>query len=299
MLSDKVCVVAGGGHGLGEAVAVHLGELGAKVVVNDLGTSVHGEGKNKEPAQETVQRIRDNGGTATAHFGDITSLDYTERLVSDAVDEYGRVDGAVNFAGILRDSMSHKMSGEEWDDVIRVHLRGHFALLRNLASYWRETAKDEEQDVESQRSFLSVTSQSALGNVGQLNYSAAKAGVLGLTRTGARELQRYNVRVNALMPSAYTRMTETIPEEYRPYTEKEMPPEKVAPMVAFLMSDHAEDITGCTIKAGGDEVGLVSDPDIYRIGIQEGGWTAEGLAEKFRDKVARGEDLERTDSVFL
>jgi NAD(P)-dependent dehydrogenase (short-subunit alcohol dehydrogenase family) len=296
MLSDKVCIVAGGGRGIGEAVAVELGREGATVVVNDLGSSVHGEGESEEPAERTVAAVEEAGGEGMAHFGDVASLDYTESLVEDVVEEYGRVDGVVNFAGILRDSISYKMTGEEWDQVIRVHLRGHFSLLRNTAKHWRERARDG--GLESQRSFLGVASRSALGSPGQANYSAAKAGIMGLTRTAARELARFDVRVNAFMPTAYTRMIDEIPEERRPFTREEMPPEKVGPMVAYLMSDGAEDITGMTIRAAGDGVGLVSDPEIHRLGFQEGGWSPEEIDEKFRSTVAGGIDLDRSGSAF-
>lgn len=296
MLSDKVIIVAGGGRGIGEAVAVELGRGGATVVVSDLGSSVHGEGESEEPAQETVDAVEEAGGDGMAHFGDIASLDYTEALVEDTVEEYGRVDGAVNFAGILRDSISYKMTGEEWDQVIRVHLRGHFSLLRNIAAHWRERARDG--GLETQRSFLGVASRSALGSPGQANYSAAKAGILGLTRTTARELARFDIRVNAFMPTAYSRMIEDIPEEKRPFTREEMPPEKVGPMVAYLMSDEAEDITGKTIRAAGDGIGVVSDPEIIRLGFQDGGWSIAEIAEKFRSTVAQGVDLDGSDAAF-
>lgn len=296
MLSDKVIIVAGGGRGIGEAVAVELGREGATVVVNDLGSSVHGEGESEEPAEETVAAVEEAGGDGMAHFGDIASLDYTEELVEDTVAEYGRIDGAVNFAGILRDSISYKMTGEEWDQVIRVHLRGHFSLLRNTAAHWRERAGDD--GLETQRSFLNVASRAALGSPGQANYGAAKAGILGLTRTTARELARFNIRVNSFMPTAYTRMIEDIPEEKRPFTREEMPPEKVGPMVAYLMSDEAEDITGKTIRAAGDGVGIVSDPEITRLGFKDGGWSAEGIAETFRDTVAQGVELDGSDPAF-
>jgi NAD(P)-dependent dehydrogenase (short-subunit alcohol dehydrogenase family) len=296
MLSDKVCIVAGGGRGIGEAVAVELGRQGATVVVNDLGSSVHGEGESEEPAEETVTSVEKAGGAGMAHFGDIASLEYTESLVDDIVTEYGRIDGAVNFAGILRDSISYNMSGDEWDNVIRVHLRGHFALLRSVAANWRERASDE--GLEHQRSFLCVASRSALGSPGQINYSAAKAGILGMTRTAARELARSNIRVNALMPTAYTRMIDDIPEEKRPFSREEMPPENVGPMVAYLMSDEAEDITGSTIRVAGNVVGVVSDPEIFRLGFQEDGWTAEDIVERFQSEVAQGVQLDKSGTAF-
>ena len=294
MLSDSVYIVAGGGRGLGRESAIELGRHGATVVVNDLGVSLEGNDENPEPAEETIEAVEAAGGDGMAHFGDIADLEYTASLVEDTLEEYGRIDGAANFAGILRDSISYKMTGDQWDDVVRVHLRGHFALLRNVGAHWREQAEIEGGELDRQRSFLGVSSRSALGNVGQMNYSAAKAGVLGVVRTGARELNRLNVRVNALMPSAFTRMVgEGIPEERLPYTKEEAPPEKIAPLVAYLMSDGAEDITGVTFRAMGDTIGVVSDPEVVRLGYSEGGWTLEGLDEQFRSGVAEGFDLER------
>jgi NAD(P)-dependent dehydrogenase (short-subunit alcohol dehydrogenase family) len=292
MLDEKVCVVAGGGHGLGEATAIHLGELGATVVVNDLGTGPSGESQDEEPAAKVAEKVEAAGGNATAHFGDVTSLEYTQELVEDTVDEFGRIDGIANFAGILNDSFTHSMSGDEWDSVINVHLRGHFALLRNAAAHWRQ--KSKEEGVDSQRSFLAMTSRSALGNPGQINYSAAKSGVMGMTWTAAQELSRYNVRTNALMPTAFTRLIEEIPEEQRPFTEEEMPPEKVAPMVGYMMSDAAEDINGCILRAAGDAIGLVSEPSIDRLAFQDGGWTAEDIADRFRETVGNDVNLDRT-----
>ncbi|RQH02582.1 SDR family oxidoreductase [Natrarchaeobius oligotrophus] len=291
MLSNKTCIVAGAGTGIGRAVAVELASAGANVVVNDLGTSLDGEGETDEPLEETVETIEENGGTALAHFGDISSFDYTERLVDDTLEEFGRIDGAVNFAGILRDSISYKMTPEMWDDVVRVHLRGHFALFRNVAAHWREVAREEDDYLDQSRSFVSVSSRSALGKIGQINYSSAKAGILGMTRTGARELDRYNVRVNAIVPSAYTRMLETVPEEKRSYTREDMPPERIGAIVTYLMSDEAEGITGQTFRAGGDGVGIIKDPEIHRLGFNEGGWTAEDIAERFWDSV--GEDVDK------
>jgi NAD(P)-dependent dehydrogenase (short-subunit alcohol dehydrogenase family) len=183
------------------------------------------------------------------------------------------------------------MSGEQWDKVIDVHLRGHFALLRNLASHWRE--RDKEEGLNSQRSFLALTSRSALGNPGQANYAAAKSGVMGLTWTAAQELSRYNVRVNALMPTAYTRLIEEIPEEKRPFTRDEMPPEKVAPVAGYLLSDAAEDINGCIVRSAGDEVGLVSDPSIVRVMFKESGWTVDDLDERFRETVGKDFRLDK------
>jgi NAD(P)-dependent dehydrogenase (short-subunit alcohol dehydrogenase family) len=294
MLDGKTCIVGGAGRGIGRATAIALGDAGANVIVNDLGASLQGEGEDLQPAEETAEAIRENGGEATVKFGDISDLEFTEEMIDDAVEKYGDVHGAVNFAGILRDSISYKMSGEEWDQVVRVHLRGHFSLLRNAAAHWREVARDEGGELDSQRSFVAVSSRSALGNVGQANYSAAKAGILGLMRATARELDRFNVRVNALVPTAYTRMIDEIPEEQRSFTREEMPPEKIGPVVGYLMSDAAEDVTGNSIRAAGDQVGLMSDPEIYRVGIKDGGWSVEDLAEAFESTVAEGENLDNS-----
>lgn len=295
MLSDKVIVVTGGGHGLGDATAIELGSLGATVVVNDLGASVTGEGESTEPAEETAEAVREAGGQAMAHFGDVSDLDYTEQLVADTVDEYGRVDGVVNFAGILADSISYKMTADEWDRVIRVHLRGHFALLRNVGAQWRERAGDGELD--TQRSFLCISSRAAYGNIGQINYSTAKAGILGMMRSAAKELNLYNVRVNALIPSGYTRMIDQIPEGQRPIEPEDMPREKVAPIVGYVMSDEAEDVTGCTLRAIDDAIGIMAEPEADRVAFNEGGWSAEDIAERFRETVGRGQDLERVGDM--
>jgi NAD(P)-dependent dehydrogenase (short-subunit alcohol dehydrogenase family) len=212
-----------------------------------------------------------------AHFGDVTDLDYTADPIADTVAEYGRVDAAVNFAGVLRDAYLTEMTGEDWDTVIDVHLRGHFALLRNLARHWEETAADADRE----RAFVGVTSPSALGNAGQANYSAAKAGVLGLVRTASAELPRYDARANALMPVAYTRMIEDIPEEKRPFGEDDLPPEKVAPVVGYLLSEAAEGVNGETVRTQGDMVSLVADPADENSMVDPEGWTVEKLGERF------------------
>lgn len=297
MLSDKVCIVAGGGHGLGEATAVELARAGATVVVNDLGSSLEGEGASEEPANDTVAQIEDVGGEGMAHFGDITSMDYTSELVDDVVDEYGRIDGVVNFAGVLRDSMVHKMSEDEWKTVINVHLHGHFTLLRNTAAHWRDVARETDDELDTQRSFLCVSSEAALGNIGQANYGAGKAGVLGLMRTAARELHRYNIRVNALMPRAFTRMVENIPEEIRPDEDDVPDPADIAPAAGYLLSDSAEDITGCTIKMTGDTIGLMTEPDFDRQAVNPDNWTMDELGQRF-ESLFDTANLSKTERRF-
>jgi NAD(P)-dependent dehydrogenase (short-subunit alcohol dehydrogenase family) len=300
MLEEKVCIVSGGGNGIGEATAKALAEYGATVVVNDLGTDVTGrEEGSMEPAEKTAQCIRETGGEAMAHHGDVTSLEYTEKLVADTIAEYGSIHGAVNFAGVIDDGLSYKIDGDQWDRVINVHLRGHFSLYRALAVHWREQAREYDDRLPSQRSFLSVSSEAAMGDLGSINYTSAKAGILGLTQVAAREMYRYNVRANAMMPRAYTRMVENLPEATRPDEDMLPTPDSIAPLPVFLMSDNAEDITGCTLLMTGDEVALVSDPEIRRVGVKEEGWSADALASRFQESVAGNTDLKNVNEDWI
>lgn len=299
MLEDAVCVVAGGGNGLGEAAAHELAGHGARVVVNDLGAAVDGTGSDPSVPEDVASEIRERGGEAIAHHGDVSDFADAEELIEDAVAEYGRVDFVCNFAGILRDGISYKLSPEDWRAVIETNLTGQFAPLRAAASHWREASEDAgDGGFDRQRSYLAVSAGAARGSLGQANYAAAKAGVLGMVRSVSTELVRSNVRVNALVPNGYTRMTETVPEEHRPYTREEMPPEKVAPLAAFLASEGAEDITGCTLYAGGDRVGVFSDPATEAVGVNPDGWSLESLAEHFREDVAADVELTRTESYL-
>ena len=318
MVDGTVCIVAGGGNGLGRAAAHELASHGARVVVNDLGCEVDGTGSDASIAEDVASEIRDRGGAATAHHGDVSDFEYAERLIADTVDAHGRVDFVCNFAGILRDGISYKLTAEDWREVIETNLTGQFAPLRAVAKHWREASERRDADgrdsedgdadgsngedgdggFDRQRSYLAVSAGAARGSLGQANYAAAKAGILGMVRSVSNELVRSNVRVNALVPNGYTRMTETVPEKHRPYTESEMPPEKVAPLVAYLASEAAEDITGCTLYAGGDRVGVFSDPATEAVGVSPDGWTLESLSEHFRENVARDVELSRTESYL-
>jgi NAD(P)-dependent dehydrogenase (short-subunit alcohol dehydrogenase family) len=285
MLDDTVCIVCGAGHGLGEETAVAMAEQGAHVVVNDLGVAVDGTGEDAEPAEETVERIRANGGEATAHFGDVTDLEYTERLVEETVAEYGAVHTVANFAGVLRDSMLFNMSEAQFDTAVDVHLKGHFSLLRNVTAHWRERHKAED-GFDRERSVLCVSSGVAAGNPGQANYSAAKAGVLGLMRTAAREMHQYDVRVNALWPTALTRMTEELPAMAGADAES-MGPQLVPGVPVFLASEASEGVTGCTVAIAGGNLSVVSDPERERTRSKnvgrDGAWTAAEVAEEWDD----------------
>jgi len=294
MLSDNVIIVTGGGNGLGEAAAKDLADYGAHVVVNDLGTSRTGDGESPEAAQSTVDEIEDAGGSAMAHFGDVADVEYTETLVQDAYEEFGRVDGVVNFAGILGPRASiDEMSEDVWDRMTRVHLKGHYSLLHNVSSHWVE--RSEEDGLESQRSFVGVTSISIQGAETFPHYAAAKAGILGLVRTAAMELYEHNVRVNALSPSADT-SREDDDGSLDLFTHQS--PHKVSPMVVFMMSDQFDDVTGCTMRAAGDLVGMISDPDFEKRGFRDGGWSVEALEEHFLDHVLAGEDLTKTGVTY-
>ena len=295
MLDGKVCVVAGGGNGLGRCATEHLAERGARVVVNDLGTSVRGEGSDPSVVEDVAADIDESGGDVLAHHGDVAESEDAEALIETAISEYGRVDAIANFAGILRDGWIPNLSDDDWERSLRVNLGSHFALLRAAVRHWRSIAGEEGDALAPQRSFVGVSSMGALGNPGQLNYSTAKAGVLGFVRSASTELYPQNVRVNALIPSGFTRMTETVPEEHRPYTREEMPPERVAPVVAYLASDAARDVTGCTLFAGGDRIGIFSEPRLERVGVRSGGWTAEEVAAEMDGPMTDGFDLTRTD----
>src|SRR5262245_15675342 len=206
MLDGKVAIVTGAGRGIGRAHALALSQAGAKIVVNDLGGSLTGEGADLSPARQVVEEIRAAGGEASANGENVANFAGAERLVRQAIDEFGRLDILVNNAGILRDRMLVNMSEDEWDAVINVHLKGHFAPTRHAAAYWREQSK-EGDDVKGR--VINTSSPSGVfGNVGQTNYGAAKAGIAAFTVIAAQELARYGVTVNRIAPTARTRMTQ-------------------------------------------------------------------------------------------
>jgi len=291
MLADKTLILAGAGNGLGRYAAEHLADLGATVVVNDLGASVTGEGSDPAVAEAVAETITESGGDAIPHHGDVADPEDATDLVETTVDAYGRVDGIANFAGILRDGWIPNLSDDDWAEALRANLGTNFALLRAAVRHWR----GYEEPLEDQRAYLAMSSMGALGNPGQLNYSASKAGVLGFVRSASTELWDQNVRVNALVPSGFTRMTATVPEAHRPYTREEMPPERVAPMVAYLLADAAEDVTGCTLYAGGDRIGIFSDPTMERSAFQPGGWSAEEIADQMDGDLGSDVELTRTE----
>ncbi|ADP83628.1 short-chain dehydrogenase/reductase SDR [Pseudofrankia inefficax] len=244
---DRVCVVTGGGRGLGREYALLLAQHGAQVVVNDLGASRDGTGGDSGPAHDVVDEIRAKGGQAVANTDDVSSWAGAARLVAQAVSTFGRLDVLVNNAGILRDRMLFSMSEQEWDDVIRVHLKGTFAPSHHAAAHWRERSKAGER-VDAR--LINTTSVSGLyANPGQANYGSAKAGIAAFTQIAAQELGRYGVTVNAIAPGALTRLTEglTITDEIR----SAFSPALVAPVITWLASADSADVTGQVIEASG------------------------------------------------
>jgi NAD(P)-dependent dehydrogenase (short-subunit alcohol dehydrogenase family) len=257
LCDGRVVVVTGAGGGLGRAHAMAFAAEGASVVVNDIGTSREGEGTSTGPAQAVVDEIVAAGGRAVANLDDVTEWDGAGRLVATAIDAFGRLDVLVNNAGFLRDRMLVGMSVDEWDAVVRVHLRGHFCPLRHAAAHWRERSK-AGGDVQA-RVVNTSSGAGLLGSVGQGNYSAAKAGILGLTVVAAAELGRYGVTVNAIAPAARTRMTEVaMPDLMRAPDEgfDAMAPENVSPLVVWLGSVESAGVTGRVFEVEGGVIGV-------------------------------------------
>lgn len=276
MLDGKVVLVTGGGRGIGREFSLALAQAGAKVVVNDLGSSTDGIDIEGTPAQEVVKEIKAMGGDAVANFGSVANYDHARGMIEDAIKHYGQLDGVINNAGILRDRIFHKMSLEEWHDVINVHLNGSFYVSRAAADHFRERETG---------AYVHMTSTSGLiGNFGQANYAAAKLGIAALSKSIALDLGRYKVRSNCIAPFAWTRMIGTIPitdEVQRQRIErlKEMTPAKIAPMAVFLLSEAARDVTGQIFAVRNNEIFLMSQNRPLRSMHRSEGWTPETIAD--------------------
>jgi NAD(P)-dependent dehydrogenase (short-subunit alcohol dehydrogenase family) len=257
VFDGKVAIVTGAGRGIGRSHALLLASEGAAVVVNDLGGSAGGEGADATPAQEVVAEITAKGGRAVANHDSVSSWTGAQALVERAVSEFGRLDVLVNNAGILRDKMSFNMDEAEWDAVIDVHLKGHFAPSRFAAAHWRAQAKATGEPVGA--AIVNTASESGLyGNAGQANYAAAKAGLVGLSRSVARELARRSITCNVVAPGPIvTAMTADMPDEWRTQAEQAVPlarfgtPEECAAVITFLCSDAASYVTGAVVPVDG------------------------------------------------
>ncbi len=287
-LQGKVAIVTGAGRGIGREHALALAAAGASVVVNDLGGSVDGEGSDATPAQTVVNEIVAAGGKAVANYDDVSDFAAAEHMIERAVERYGRLDILINNAGILRDRMIVNMSEDEWDAVIAVHLKGHFAPLRHAAAYWRERSKGGD---EVRARVINTSSPSGVfGNVGQVNYGAAKAGIAALTVIAAQELVRYGVTVNCLAPNARTRMTEMTfgdmeaPEEgFDP-----LDPGNMSPLVVALCADEAQDITGQVFFVWGGSVNVLIPWEAGELFSSDAKWDADDLLARLRERFPEG-----------
>ena len=296
MLKDKVVLVTGAGGGIGRDFALAMAAAGAKVVVNDLGTSVKGEGKDAGPAQKVVDEIRSAGGKAAASTDSVAEWESANRIVQTALDAFGRIDVVVNNAGILRDRFFFNMSVEEWRAVIDVHLNGSFYVSRAAATHFK---------AQQSGCYVHMTSTSGLvGNLGQANYSAAKLGIAGLSKSIALDMAKYNVRSNCISPFAWSRMigsipTETEDQKARVEKLKFMETSKIAPLAVFLASDEAKEVTGQIFAVRANEIFLMSQSRPLRSVHRSDGWTPETIAAHaipwLRDHFYR---LDRSQDVF-
>jgi NAD(P)-dependent dehydrogenase (short-subunit alcohol dehydrogenase family) len=296
LLQDKVAIVTGSGRGIGRSIALAMADQGAMVVVNDVGAGVGGEGHDETPAQEVVRSIeqKHGAGRAVVNTDSVADWDAAQNIVKTAIDSFGRIDIVVNNAGILRDTIFHRMTPEEFDAVIKVHLYGAFYVSRAAITHFR---------AQESGAFIHMTSTSGLiGSIGQVNYAAAKLGIAGLSRAIAGDSARYKVRSNCIGPHAFSRMIESIPglsEEQLKQRAARTSPDHVAKLAVFLATDAASEITGNIFGARGNELYLYSQPRPIRILMKEDGWTPEKMVEialpAWRSGLTK---LERTRDVY-
>ncbi len=277
----KVALVTGAGRGIGREEAILLASEGARVVVNDMGGAADGSGTDGGPAQEVVDEVGAAGGEAVVNTDDISSWAGAEALVNQAFDHYGGLDVVINNAGILRDRLSFNMTEQEWDSVIAVHLKGHFAVVRHAAARWR--AKVKESGEPAGAAVVNTASESGLyGNAGQANYAAAKGGIASLTLVLARELERLGVRVNAIAPVARTRLTEAVAGDHMKPDDTgfdRFDPANVAAVACWLASDDATGITGQVVKVQGGQLQLLEGWRPLTEVTADKPWTLDSVAE--------------------
>ena len=282
LLEDKVAIVTGSGRGVGKGVAQLMAEEGAKVVVVDPGVNVDGSGFDQSIAEQVVAEIREAGGEAVACMESVATMAGGERIVQTAIDNFGKLDIVVTCAGILRDRMVFNMTEQEWDDVIAVHLKGTFSVVKHACILFRQQRSGR---------VITFSSTSGLyGNSGQANYGAAKDGIAGFTRVVARDMGRYGVTANAISPSASTRMTSSVPDEARELRSARGivggaglrgEAEDVAPFVTWLSSDEAAHVNGHVFHVTGGLVSLMNEPEPVRTMHTEGRWTVEDIVRVF------------------
>ena len=272
LLEGKVIVITGAGAGVGKGIAMEAARQGAKVIVNDLGVAIDGSGASSGPAQQTVDEIRAFGGIAAANTESVAEWKSAQSIISQALDLYGRIDGVVNNAGNLRDVIFHKMPEADFDAVIQGHLKGSFNMSRAAAPHFKSEASG---------SFVHMTSTSGLiGNFGQANYCSAKMGIVGLSKSIALDMERFNVRSNCIAPFAFTRMVNTIPTDTpegmaRMKVNQRLEAEKIAPFTCALLTDAAKDVTGQIFGVRNNEIYLFSQPRPIRTAHSGEGWTVQ------------------------
>ncbi len=296
LLEGKVALVTGSGGGIGRAIVTAMARAGAAVVINDIGVSLSGSGGSAGPADETKADIEAFGGKAVISRESVSDWEAAQRMVQTAVDSFGRLDIVVNNAGILRDAFFHKMSPEDWLDVVNVHLNGTFFVSRAAAEVFR---------AQHSGAFVHMTSTSGLvGNLGQANYSAAKMGIVGLSKTIALDMQRYGVRSNCIAPFAWGRMTSNIPtstpdQAARVENLKQITPEKNAPLAVYLASDEAGDVNGQVFAVRKNEIMLMGQSRPLRSVHSADDWTPETVRDRAIPALKAGfYPLDRSQDVF-